>query len=54
MALNTDEDTEPIVQAPSSVHARKGMGGASLGLAVGFVFYENYFSNTLYYRIPIS
>lgn len=38
MAPNTDEDTEPIVQAPSSVHTRKGVGGANLGLAVGFVF----------------
>ena len=40
MALNTDEDTEPIVQAPSSVYARKGVGVARLGLAVGFVYYE--------------
>ena len=26
MVPNTDEDTEPIVQAPSSVHARKSVG----------------------------
>ena len=26
MAQNTDEDTDPVVQAPSSVHARKSVG----------------------------